>query len=105
MDTQQRKFIYRCKQCRQQLFKKEDIEHEAQTQKDKCTSIYISEEVEWIKNRVAEEWDHNLLCPKCKNKVGEIKLDGLQCRCGEWIIPGIQMSLGKVDKLIDLSSK
>ena len=56
----------------------------------------------------AEEWYYRaslgllsgtLLCPRerCAKKVGVFDWKGLQCSCGQWVVPAFAMAKGKVD--------
>lgn len=46
------------------------------------------------------ELDGRLECPnaKCKANVGKYAWQGMQCSCGEWIVPGISLAKGKIDE-------
>lgn len=41
-----------------------------------------------------------LECPnqKCRNNVGKYAWQGMQCSCGEWIVPGISLAKGRIDE-------
>ena len=40
-----------------------------------------------------------LECPKCKCNVGKYAWQGMQCSCGDWVIPGISLAKGRVDQI------
>ena len=42
--------------------------------------------------------DGRLECPKCKTLVGKYAWQGMQCSCGDWVVPGISLAKGKVDE-------
>lgn len=43
--------------------------------------------------------DGRLECPKCKTNVGKYAWQGMQCSCGEWIVPGISLAKSKIDEV------
>jgi dual specificity phosphatase 12 len=42
--------------------------------------------------------DGRLECPKCRTNVGKYAWQGMQCSCGEWVVPGISLAKGRVDE-------
>lgn len=42
--------------------------------------------------------DGRLECPKCKTNVGKYAWQGMQCSCGDWVVPGISLSKGRIDE-------
>lgn len=44
------------------------------------------------------ELDGRLECPKCKANVGKYAWQGMRCSCGDWVLPAISLSKGKVDE-------
>jgi hypothetical protein len=36
--------------------------------------------------------------PKCRSNVGKYAWQGMQCSCGEWIVPGISLAKGRIDE-------
>lgn len=43
--------------------------------------------------------DGRLECPKCKTNVGKYAWQGMQCSCGDWVVPGISLAKGKIDEM------
>ena len=43
--------------------------------------------------------DGRLECPKCKTNVGKYAWQGMQCSCGDWVVPGISLSKGRIDEV------
>jgi dual specificity phosphatase 12 len=39
-----------------------------------------------------------LECPKCHTNVGKYAWQGMQCSCGEWVVPGISLAKGRIDE-------
>lgn len=39
-----------------------------------------------------------LECPKCSTNVGKYAWQGMQCSCGDWIVPGISLAKGRIDE-------
>lgn len=80
---------YKCRSCRNVLCKEKEIIHGLEK---KCTSIFVEFlNIEEDKDNI--RWD----CTKCKGKLGEIRLSGIKCSCGEWIAPGFQIHKSKID--------
>lgn len=48
--------------------------------------------------------DGRLECPKCNTNVGKYAWQGMQCSCGDWILPGISLAKGRVDEVKSRSS-
>lgn len=40
-----------------------------------------------------------LECPKCQMNVGKYAWQGMQCSCGDWVVPGISLSKGRIDEV------
>ncbi|KAL0966426.1 hypothetical protein UPYG_G00295170 [Umbra pygmaea] len=107
--------VYRCKKCRRTLFhgssilshpfgngpaafghrKMTNLQQEYKTQ---CTS-YFTEPVQWMEQAMLGVMDGQLLCPKCKSKLGSFNWCGEQCSCGQWVTPAFQMHKNKVDEI------
>ena len=43
--------------------------------------------------------DGRLECPKCKTNIGKYAWQGMQCSCGEWVVPGISLTKGRIDEV------
>jgi hypothetical protein len=41
-----------------------------------------------------------LECPKCNSNVGKYAWQGMQCSCGQWIVPGLSIARSRVDESI-----
>lgn len=39
-----------------------------------------------------------LECPKCHTNVGKYAWQGMQCSCGDWVVPAISLSKGRIDE-------
>lgn len=39
-----------------------------------------------------------LECPKCSSNVGKYAWQGLQCSCGDWVVPGISLTKARIDE-------
>ena len=73
----------------------------------RCQSLFCDESVlEWLAPRGAEyDAEGRLSCTKCSFKVGHYNWSGAQCSCGTWVVPAIQIHLGKVDVILPLSER
>lgn len=40
-----------------------------------------------------------LECPKCNANVGKYAWQGMQCNCGEWVVPGISLAKSRTDEV------
>lgn len=43
--------------------------------------------------------DGRLECPKCHTNVGKYAWQGMQCSCGDWVVPAISIAKGRVDEI------
>ncbi|XP_038819402.1 dual specificity protein phosphatase 12 [Salvelinus namaycush] len=110
---------YRCKKCRRTLFRASSILSHTigngptafaykkmsnlpsgdQTQ---CTS-YFTEPVQWMEQALLGVMDGQILCPKCRSKLGSFSWCGEQCSCGRWVTPAFQMHKNRVDEIKHIS--
>lgn len=37
-------------------------------------------------------------CPNCHSNVGKYAWQGMQCSCGDWLVPGISLAKGRIDE-------
>lgn len=84
------KKTYRCKSCRREMFNEQEMIH---GESKGCTSYFL---------RRFEGMEGKLYClnKECKEKIGELKLSGAKCSCGEWIVPGYRLTKSKVDNVV-----
>jgi len=111
------KVTYSCRTCRRLLFTIDDLmphqvgKHSiAFHKRDKgnaiaadqivCSSYFLQEPLQWMGN--LEESEGKICCAKCNFRVGFWKWDGLQCSCGTWVTPAIQMTKNRVDERLAL---
>ncbi|XP_053325320.1 dual specificity protein phosphatase 12 isoform X2 [Spea bombifrons] len=107
--------IYRCRKCRRSLFRESSIlnhvlgtgptafVHKKLTSvcaldTTKCTSYFV-EPVQWMEEALLGVMDGQLLCPKCKCKLGSFNWYGEQCSCGRWVTPAFQVHKNRVDEV------
>jgi dual specificity phosphatase 12 len=104
---------YACKICRTILFSENDLEdpphikskHSFSQRKIKssaatsCQSLFLAHELNWMGD-IGSSNEGKLSCPKCKAKVGLWNWAGTQCSCGTWVVPAIQIPLGRVDPVL-----
>jgi dual specificity phosphatase 12 len=38
-------------------------------------------------------------CPNCNSNVGKYAWQGMQCSCGDWMVPGISLAKGRIDEV------
>ena len=105
---------YKCKKCRRNLIRSSSILSGAcQEGKTKqflskngknrrpdplavCTSVYV-EPVAWMSELIQGNNRGCLYCPKCSQKVGHFDWSGIQCSCGKWVSPAIQLQKKQMD--------
>lgn len=61
---------------------------------------YFLEALSWMRSELEKgELAGKLTCPKCSAKVGQYAWQGLQCSCGDWVVPGISLVKTRVDAM------
>lgn len=60
---------------------------------------YFLDPLSWMRPELEQgKLEGRLECPKCHTNVGKYAWQGMQCSCGEWILPGISLSKGRIDE-------
>ncbi|XP_026231239.1 dual specificity protein phosphatase 12 [Anabas testudineus] len=108
---------YRCRKCRRTLFRDSSIlshpvgegasafghkKSSNLTGDVQCTSYFI-EPVQWMEEALLGVMDGQLLCPKCRSKLGSFSWCGDQCSCGRWVTPSFQLHRNRVDEIRQLN--
>ena len=107
---------YSCKLCRTILFTENDLEdpphvknkHNFTHRKGQssttthCQSLFLSQELNWMGD-IGCSNEGKLFCPKCEGKIGLWNWSGTQCSCGTWVVPAIQIPLGRVDPILPMN--
>lgn len=101
---------FRCKKCRRPLATSRFIvEH--RPKEDKSTpspktespmscSHYFLDALSWMRPELElGKLDGRLECPKCRANVGKYAWQGMQCTCGDWVVPGISLLKGRIDEV------
>ena len=66
---------------------------------------YFIDPLSWMRPELEQgKLDGRLECPKCKTHVGKYAWQGMQCSCGDWIVPGISLAKGRIDEARSRSS-
>ncbi|OCK75180.1 dual specificity protein phosphatase 12 [Lepidopterella palustris CBS 459.81] len=61
---------------------------------------YFLDPLSWMRPELEQgKLDGRLECPKCHTNVGKYAWQGMQCSCGEWVVPGISLSKGRIDEV------
>lgn len=66
---------------------------------------YFLDPLSWMRPELEQgKLDGRLECPKCKTNVGKYAWQGMQCSCGDWVVPGISLAKGRLDEVKSSSS-
>lgn len=100
-------FELKCKKCRRPLATSQYlISHEplrsAAGDKSSNTSQacghYFLDALSWMRPELEQgKLDGRLECPKCHANVGKYAWQGMQCSCGDWVLPAISLQKSRVD--------
>jgi len=61
---------------------------------------YFLDPLSWMRQELEQgKLDGRFECPKCRTNVGKYAWQGMQCSCGDWIVPGISLAKGRVDEV------
>ncbi|KZF21524.1 dual specificity protein phosphatase 12 [Xylona heveae TC161] len=93
-------FDLRCRKCRRALATSHFVvAHEPKSGAATSCAHYFLDPLSWMRSELEQgKLDGRLECPKCKTNVGKYAWQGMQCSCGEWIVPGISLARGRVDE-------
>ncbi|KAL9079149.1 MAG: hypothetical protein Q9157_001948 [Trypethelium eluteriae] len=107
-------FSLRCRKCRRPLATSQFVtDHKQKGDKlddsiqapdhfaqDGSCAHYFLDPLSWMRPELEQgKLDGRLECPKCRTNVGKYAWQGMQCSCGEWIVPGITLARGRVDQI------
>ncbi|CAO2658781.1 Nn.00g065040.m01.CDS01 [Neocucurbitaria sp. VM-36] len=105
-------FELRCRKCRRPLatsqylvshkqhsgIDDQSVEAPSGAPSQNCTHYFL-DPLSWMRPELEQgKLDGRLECPKCHTNVGKYAWQGMQCSCGEWIVPGISLSKGRIDE-------
>lgn len=104
-------FELRCRKCRRALATSQyllphgstpsvsDQNAEAQKAPSQNCAHYFLDPLSWMRPELEQgKLEGRLECPKCHTNVGKYAWQGMQCSCGEWVVPGISLSKGRIDE-------
>ena len=110
--------VFRCRKCREPLFTGQVLEshepgggqvafkhhkrdHRMGGAVESCTSHFLRSDGQ-TNMKSTEDWEGclqgKLTCAKCSTRVGDFNWSGMQCSCGAWVCPAIQVVKSKVDE-------
>ncbi|KAK0336313.1 tyrosine protein phosphatase yvh1 [Friedmanniomyces endolithicus] len=105
-------FEMRCRKCRRQLATSQYLLPHTPRQQNTSPlaspnpspltlcSHYFLDPLSWMKSELEQgKLEGRLECPKCRANVGKYAWQGMQCSCGEWVVPGISLAKGRVDEV------
>jgi dual specificity phosphatase 12 len=59
---------------------------------------YFLDALSWMRPELEQgKLDGRLECPKCHANVGKYAWQGMQCSCGDWVLPAISLQKSRVD--------
>jgi dual specificity phosphatase 12 len=106
---------YRCRKCRTPIFSGAMLEaHEegkGQTafkysrrdvrggNNSGCTSHFLNPDA----TATLSEIEGKICCPRCSARIGGYHWAGMQCSCGAWVAPAVQVVKSKVDESLIMS--
>jgi len=59
-----------------------------------CSSWFLQSEV----TTLLEQVEGKVACPKCATRIGSYNWSGMQCSCGAWVTPAVQVVKSKDDE-------
>ena len=66
---------------------------------DGCAHYFL-DPLSWMRPELEQgKLDGRLECPKCKTNVGKYAWQGMQCSCGDWVVPGISLAKSRIDEV------
>ncbi|KAI9717690.1 MAG: tyrosine protein phosphatase yvh1, partial [Chrysothrix sp. TS-e1954] len=100
----------RCRRCRRALATSQYlVEHkpkEDPTVPDSnpvppsACAHYFLDPLSWMRPELEQgKLEGRLECPKCRTNVGKYAWQGMQCSCGDWVVPGISLTKGRIDEV------
>ncbi|CZT20311.1 related to dual specificity phosphatase [Ramularia collo-cygni] len=98
----------RCRKCRRTLATSQYLINHQATQAaasnpkntSSTCSHYFLDPLSWMRPELEQgKLDGRLECPKCKANVGKYAWQGMQCNCGDWILPAISLAKSKIDEV------
>ncbi|KAK3706754.1 tyrosine protein phosphatase yvh1 [Vermiconidia calcicola] len=109
-DSSAADFELRCRKCRRALAtsqylvnhkkRKETASGGQGSRQTEGCSHYFLDPLSWMRPELEQgKLDGRLECPKCKTNVGKYAWQGMQCSCGDWVVPGISLAKGKIDEV------
>jgi len=112
--SEREKACFKCRKCRRNLIRSESIlahdettrmkdflhknRDRKPTEASRCTSVFV-EPLSWMAELITGARSGGLFCPngKCNQKVGHFDWAGIQCSCGKWVSPAIQLQRKQMD--------
>ncbi|TKA71081.1 hypothetical protein B0A49_04319 [Cryomyces minteri] len=105
-------FDIRCRKCRRTLATSQYLIPHAPKQveeygpissstatKATCAHHFV-DPLSWMRPELEQgKLDGRLECPKCRTNVGKYAWQGMQCSCGDWVVPGISLAKGRIDEV------
>lgn len=65
---------------------------------------YFVDALSWMRPELEQgKIEGRLECPRCQTNVGKYAWQGMQCSCGDWVVPGISLAKGRIDETKDRS--
>ena len=74
-------------------------DNEAEAPSSAKCAHYFLDPLSWMRPELEQgKLDGRLECPKCRTNVGKYAWQGMQCSCGDWVVPAITLSKARIDE-------
>lgn len=79
---------------------KRDANSKASSNESPSCAHFFLEPLSWMRPELEQgKVEGRLECLKCKTNVGKYAWQGMQCSCGEWVVPGISLAKSRIDEV------
>ena len=77
-----------------------DSQKNATFKRSEACAHYFVDPLSWMRPELEQgKLDGRIECPKCRTNVGKYAWQGMQCSCGDWVVPGISLAKGRIDEV------
>ncbi|KAJ4352679.1 tyrosine protein phosphatase yvh1 [Ascochyta clinopodiicola] len=93
-------FEMRCRKCsRRPLATSQYLTSHSQDKSNAKCAHYFVDPLSWMRSELEQgKLEGRIECPGCHSNVGKYAWQGMQCSCGDWMVPGISLAKGRIDE-------